>query len=454
MRRARIKLVSWESMSRIDRLRQIGVELYPARTHRTHSVRRALTSGTGSDSMVIAGRVDHMDRNTTKVILKDETGVIEVEVVESVADISSSLEVGDLIECEGQVENGRFAAAALRMLTPSLRPAPDSFNPEILKLRGAVLQFTRRFFDERHFLAVDTPTFMTTPDLTPALASFETRFRNEAGHTQLFYLQTSPEHYMKRLLVAGCERIYQICRFYRNGERYDEHHPEFTGLEWYEAYDDYHQVMKTTEEYIASLAVSLNGDITPTYQSVSIDFSRPWPRQTVRDVLLEHAHLDLNACQTLAAFSDQATRHGYEIRDDDSWDDLFHRIFVQQVEPSLPSDRPIFLTEYPAQLPSLAKFVLDDTRYVERFELYIGGLELANAFTELNDPDEQRRRFEVDRKIKQNGEGYTGGVDEALLAALEHGMPPAGGIALGLDRLMMILADVPTIDPVISFRDY
>jgi elongation factor P--beta-lysine ligase len=174
----------------------------------------------------------------------------------------------------------------------------------------------------------------------------------------------------------------------------------------------------------------------------------------VRDALLEHAHLDLNACQTLDAFSDQATRHGYEIRDDDSWDDLFHRIFIQQVEPSLPPDRPMFLTEYPAQLPSLAKYVPDDTRYVERFELYIGGLELANAFTELNDPDEQRRRFEADQKIKQNVEGYTGGVDETLLEALEHGMPPAGGIALGLDRLMMIFADVPSIDPVILFRDY
>jgi EF-P lysine aminoacylase GenX len=404
--------------------------------------------------MVIAGRVDYIDRDKTRARLKDETGVIEIEAKEDETNNKLSFGLSDLIECSGQVENGHFIATAFRLLSPSLCPAPDSINPDILKLRAQVLQYTRRFFDERDFLSVDTPTFMTTPDLTPALASFETPYRNDTGHTQPFYLQTSPEHYMKRLVAAGCERIYQICRFYRNGERYDTHHPEFTGLEWYEAYADYHQVMKTTEEYMSSLAVALNQEMRILYQDNAIDLSPPWPRQTVREIMLAYTKIDLNKCQAVDTFFDQATRLGYEVRNDDSWDDLFHRIFFQAVEPELPSDRPIFLTEYPAQLPSLARYVPDDERYVERFELYIGGLELANAFTELTDPAEQRRRFEADRKLKQDVEGYDGGIDEALLAALDYGMPPTGGIALGLDRLIMLFADTPIIDPVIPFRNF
>ena len=145
---------------------------------------------------------------------------------------------------------------------------------------------------------------------------------------------------------------------------------------------------------------------------------------------------------------------GYEVREDDNWDDLFHRVFLTAVEPALPAGRPVFLTEYPARLPSLARLVPGNTRYVERFELYMGGLELANAFTELNDPVEQRRRFEADLQVKRGREDYDGGVDEALLAALEYGMPPAGGIAFGLDRLAMLFADVRTIDPMIMFRNH
>lgn len=439
-------------MSRIDRLRQQGIDLYPARAYRTHTIKSAKEVTSEAVPVCIAGRLEHIGNDGIPIRIRDESDVIEATVKESL--LLSTFSVGDLAECKGYMEDGRLAVADLRLIVPSMRSAPDHISIDILKLRAAVLQLTRRFFDERDFLAVDTPAFMAVPDVTPALASFETTYRDEAGHMQSYYLQTSPEHYMKRLLAGGCERIYQICRFYRNGERYDAHHPEFTGLEWYEAYADYHDVMKTTEEYIASLAVALNGNTILTYQEALIDLSPPWPRQTVREAMLACAHIDLNACQTREAFFQQAHENGYETREDDTWDDLFHRIFLQKVEPAFPSNRPIFLTEYPAQLPSLARQVPDDDRYVERFELYIGGLELANAFTELTDPVEQRRRFEADRLIKQKNEQYDGGVDEALLAALEYGMPPAGGIALGLDRLIMLFADVATIDPVITFRNY
>jgi lysyl-tRNA synthetase class 2 len=258
---------------------------------------------------------------------------------------------------------------------------------------------------------------------------------------------------MKRLLALGYENIYQICRFFRDGERYATHHPEFTGLEWYQAYSDYHAVMQTTEEYITSLAISLCGDSMITYQGRTIDLNPPWTRTRVRDIIWKHAHIDLKRCNTLDGFRKSVAARDVDISDDDTWEDVFHRLFLQLIEPNLPDDRPIILTEYPAYLPSLAKCTGEDDQFVERFELYIGGLELANAFTELNDPEEQRVRFNALLPGEQ-ARGYAGGVDEAFLAALEYGMPPAGGIALGLDRLAMLLADTTSIDDVIAFRDY
>ena len=363
------------------------------------------------------------------------------------------LALNDIVACTGILQGGCLQLAGIELLAPCLDKALPTIPAPSVTLRAALLRHVRRFFDKRGFLEVDTPTLMPVPDLTPALASFQTTFEDPSGHAFPLYLQTSPEHQMKRLLAAGYNRIYQICRFYRNGERYPTHHPEFTGLEWYEAYVDYGQVMRTTEELVASFSVVLNGTCSVTYKDRVIDLSLPWPRITVREAFQTNTGMDLDLCGTVDEFRGHASELGYETREDDTWDDLFHRLFAHAVEPALPVDRPVFLMEYPANLPSLAKQKPDDKRYVERFELYIGGLELGNAFTELNDPEEQRRRFDEQRAAKREHDGYTGPVDEALLAALRFGMPPAGGIALGVDRLLMLFADASTIDGVLPFQD-
>ena len=445
-------------MSRLDRLHQLGIDLYPSRSARTHTIREAIAYGCTGEELVIAGRLISADPPAFSGVVQDATGRIEFrlspESDQSPVVLYNELIPGDIIECTGWADGTCFMVRRMGLLVPSLGACPESVPESAVTLKADVLRFTRRFFETRGFVAADTPYFMNVPDLTPAITSFETACLDASGKTRPFYLQTSPEHYMKRLLVSGYERIYQICRFFRNGERFKTHHPEFTGLEWYQAYADYNDVMRTTEEYIASLAVAVCGASSFQYQGQRIDFSPPWPRKTVRDALWEAVHIDLRQCETPDRFRHNAEMQGITVGEDDSWDDMFHRMFIQYVEPQLPADRPMFLIEYPAQLPSLARPVDGDNRFVERFELYIGGLELANAFTELNDPAEQRDRFESQRKIKQEKDGYAGGIDEAFLAALAWGMPPAGGIALGLDRLMMLFADTASIDAVIAFRDY
>ncbi|MYI98608.1 MAG: EF-P lysine aminoacylase GenX [Gemmatimonadetes bacterium] len=407
---------------------------------------------------MIAGRLIRLDPRVGSGALEDWTGTVNLVLDDpALSGMLSLVCAGDLVECAGTWENDAYTVTGLRLLAPCLRGAPGMEAAGAVRLRADILAGTRAYFESREFIAVDTPTFMTVPDLTPALSSFRTEYVDGEGGTQPLYLQTSPEHYMKRLLAAGCERIYQICRFYRNGERFDAHHPEFTGLEWYEAYADYETVMATTEDYVTTLAGTLNHGGELTYRGTTIDLRPPWPRYRVRDCFLDRSGIDLDVCDDLEKFSSAARARDYEVREDDDWDDLFHRVFLTAVEPALPADRPVFLTEYPARLPSLARRVPGNPRYVERFELYMGGLELANAFTELNDPVEQRARFEADLVVKRSKEGpdrYHGGVDEALLAALEYGMPPSGGIAFGLDRLAMLFADAETIDPVIMFRDY
>ena len=472
-------------MSRIERLHSQGIQIYPARTGRTHTVRQARESGNAGNPTVIAGRLVRLDTQARTGALEDWTGTVDLALDDpALSGMLRRIRADDLVECAGTWENDAYTVTGLRLLAPCLRSEPD---PEVaggapeseavggapesdvaggapesdvagaVRIRARLMAGTRAYFESRGFIAVDTPTFMTVPDLTPALSSFRTEYVDSEGGTRTLYLQTSPEHYMKRLLAAGCERIYQICRFYRNGERFDTHHPEFTGLEWYEAYADYETVMATTEDFVNSLAETLNHACELTYRGTTIDLRPPWPRYRVRECFLDRSGIDLDACDDLEAFASAARTSGYEVREDDDWDDLFHRVFLTAVEPALPADRPVFLTEYPARLPSLARRVPDNPRYVERFELYMGGLELANAFTELNDPVEQRARFEADLEIKRSKSGpgrYDGGVDEALLAALEYGMPPSGGIAFGLDRLAMLFADVDTIDPVIMFRDF
>jgi lysyl-tRNA synthetase, class II len=444
-------------VDRLSRLKRLGIALYPARGSRTHTIAQIYSSDQSMATPVISGRLRTLNISTGTCVVEDASGCLSLKLEEHLdaetTALLNELEEGDIVECGVRRTTEEMTLQSLRMLVPALGPLHDIVHDASLTLKSEILTHTSRFFQDHGFLNVETPHFMGVPDLTPGISSFKTTYHDPAGRTIDYYLQSSPEHYMKRLLALGYENIFQICRFFRDGERYDTHHPEFIGLEWYQAYDDYKGVMATTEEYITSMAINITGDSTINYQGQDIDLGRPWPRRRVNDMIRELTGIDLEQCTTRESLSAAVADRGVDVAGAESREDLFHRLFVDQVEPELPRDRPILLMDYPAYLPSLARSLDSDPQFVERFELYIGGLELANAFTELNDPREQRERYENLLKSERT-RGYSGGIDEQFIQALEYGMPPAGGIALGIDRLAMIFADTSKIDDVIAFRNY
>ena len=257
---------------------------------------------------------------------------------------------------------------------------------------------------------------------------------------------------MKRLLGDGWERIYQICRCFRNGERSDRHNPEFTMVEWYRAYASYEEIMEDVQALVGHVCQAVLGDRELVYNRLQIDLRPPWERLTVREAFARYAGLEDIQWRDKQDFEHRVRELGCDsVAEDDSWEDIFYKLLLEKVEPALAERGPVFLVDYPANMAALAKLKEGDDSVAERVELYIGGLELANGFTELNDPAEQHQRF-IDERQRRLEAGYPAHpLDEEFLEMLERGMPPAGGMALGIDRLVMLLADAQELDHVVAF---
>jgi lysyl-tRNA synthetase class 2 len=265
------------------------------------------------------------------------------------------------------------------------------------------------------------------------------------------YLPTSPEFAMKRLLVGGLEKIFQICPAFRDEPNSITHHPEFTLLEWYRAYADYEQIMHDTENLFEFLAVRLFGKPVLTFQGREISVKTPWPRLKVRNLFLEMTGVDLVQHSETLQLASECKRLGLPVNSEDTWDDLYFKIWLNLIEPQLPSNQAVFVTRYPASQAALSVIDTDPdgSRWARRFELYAAGIELGNAFEELTDPYEQRKRFTEDMNLRAEIYGPSfpkNPMDEGFLEALTEGMPPAGGIAIGVDRMVMLFADEPHID--------
>lgn len=291
---------------------------------------------------------------------------------------------------------------------------------ENLELRRRVMEAVRRFFTDSGFLEVETPvrTAAPAPELhIDAIASGDR------------FLQTSPELYMKRLLAAGYERIFQICKCFRGGERGNRHLPEFTMLEWYAAGADYRQLMDQTEALIRYIWREVRGSDIIRFRDNRITLESPWPRIPVEEAFRLYAAVDMRTAMT---------------------EDTFDEAVAFEIEPRLAGDRPVFLYDYPAENTPLARARSDRPDLAERFEVYIAGIEICNAFTELTDAAEQRRRFEAELSARRAAGRPVYPMPEAFLSALPQ-MPPAAGCALGLDRLMMLLAGAERIDDVVAF---
>lgn len=318
-------------------------------------------------------------------------------------------------------------------------------------MRSRVEAGIREFFGARDFLETRTPLLVPSPGMETHIRPFEVRAWAKSENEPQRFLPTSPEFAMKRLLVGGLERIFQISPAFRDEPRSPHHRPEFTMLEWYRAYAGYEEIMRDTEELVEHLAREICGKPSISFEGREISVAAPWPRLRVRDLFSEHAGVDLVAASTPEALSEECRRLGLNPSPSDTWDDLYFRIWLNVIEPRLPSDRAVLVTRYPASQAALSVIDSDPdgSRWARRFEAYAGGLELGNAFEELTDPVEQRRRFVQDMQARARAYGDEfppSPIDEGFLAALEEGMPPAGGIAMGVDRLVMLVAGESEID--------
>jgi len=449
---------------------------YPSRCKRTHRVAGVASAGiraAAAEQGFVCGRLLRLGAHS--LVIADESGAAELRL----ACEPEGVDIGDLVEISFyRGSRGECTAGGIRVLAKATQPPWGNrdfrrFTDDLkdtLRLRARLIECVRRFFAEADFLEVETPALVPSPGLELHLRSFATDYIPESGHPDAsgpcrVFLPTSPEYHMKRLLAAGYERIFQICRSFRNGESYRLHNPEFTMLEWYRAWADYTAIMEDLEALGSRMAAQVAPADSPLAgpshcipataaagRERTIDLSAPWHRITVADAFHSYAGIELPPETNADAFRREARRAGFDtIARTDTWDDVFYKVFLSAIEPKLGFGKPVFLVDYPASMAALAKRSASDPSVAERFELFIGGVEIANGFTELNDPAEQRRRFTDEFEQRRRLGAPEHPIDDRLVDALAIGMPPAGGVAVGLDRLIMLLAGKHTIADVIAF---
>ncbi|MFA0776811.1 MAG: hypothetical protein PVTTEEND_000525 [Candidatus Fervidibacter sp.] len=472
-----------DRLAKLQRWRERGIDPFAVtRFDRTHQVAeiKAQFEALQGQTVRIAGRLLALRTHgkLTFADLLDGSGKIQLmarintmgqEAYERFGD----LDVGDLIGVEGTVLKTRTGETTVEvkqfwLLAKALRPIPEKWhglkdvevryrqryldliaNPsvrEIFVQRALLLRAIRQFLDERGFMEVETPILQ--PVYGGALARPFITHHNALDMD--LYLRIAPELYLKRLLVGGFERVYEIGRNFRNEGIDARHNPEFTMLEAYQAYADYRDIMRLVEELIAFVAQSVLGTTTITYQGHTIDLTPPWRRLSLMDALKEVTGVDFLAFRN----DDERARAigrqlGLSIEPTDHWGRVLDEALKKKVVPTL--IQPTFLLDYPVEISPLAKRKPDDSTMTERFQGFIGGLEVANAFSELNDPLDQRERFEMQQRLRERGDVEAHPLDWDFVTALEYGMPPTGGLGIGIDRLMMLFTNSPSIREVILF---
>ncbi len=464
---------------KLERLREGGIEPFPhafqgvgpvAAIHDAHG---GLEAGVETDSGYrVAGRLAARRGHGKAAFLDvvDRSGRIQVHarldvLGEEAFERLLALDLGDLVGVDGTAFKSRRGELSLKatdwtLLAKSLRPPPEKFhgledvetryrrreldlmaNEEartLFILRSKVVAAVRRWLDSKGFLEVETPVLQ--PLYGGALARPFTTHHNALGRD--LYLRIATELYLKRLIVGGLERVYELGKDFRNEGLSPKHNPEFTMLEFYEAYADYKDMAAELEELVAFVAAEVG------YEG-HVDFSTPWRRVTLRDAILEETGVDVLVHRDRDVLVAAAREQGVELDATGTWPHLVDDLLSKQVEPGL--ERPTFVLDYPVELSPFAKEHRSEPGLVERFECFAGGMEFANAFTELNDPDEQRARFEDQKRLTAEGDRETQPYDEDFVRALEQGMPPTGGIGVGIDRLVMLMSGRSSIREVVLF---
>ena len=473
---------------KLARLRARGIDPYPPRVARKHSAADAVAAyerweseGSAGESpeVAVAGRVGSL-RNMGKLAfidLRDGSGRLQAmlrkdRIGDEAWDMLGDIDLGDFLTVHGgllRTRTGEITVEAqeYEIVAKALRPPPEKFHGiedveiryrqryldlmtndetrEIFRKRARIIGAIRRFLDERGFIEAETPVLQHEAG-GAAATPFVTHFR---ALDQDFYLRISLELHLKRLIVGGFDRVYEIGRLFRNEGIDRTHQPEFAMIETYEAYADYNDVARMVEEMVAAAAREVNGSLQVQFGEHDIDLTPPWRRVTLREALIERAGIDFEEFRTREKLLDELQRRGLEVDPAWSWGKLVDEARSAYVEPKL--IQPTFLLDYPKEISPLAKTKPDSPELVERFEVFVGGVELGNAYTELNDPIDQRERFEQQARLKAEGVVDVETLDEDFLVALEHGMPPTGGFGMGIDRLVMIITGQTQIREVILF---
>ena len=430
------------------------------------------------DFYSVAGRVMAI-RNTGMFIdLMDASGKIQVfshkeNLSEDQMKILKLLDIGDIVGFYGSIRRtprGELSikSTKLKLLSKSLLPLPEKFHGltdvetryrqryvdmiinenvrKTFRTRSLIIQKIREYLTKQGFLEVETP--MLHPQAGGANARPFITHHNTLDMDM--YLRIAPELYLKRLMVGGLsEKIFEINRSFRNEGIDTRHNPEFTMMELYQAYVDYNEMMALTENMIASIAQEVLGTMKIQYGENEIDLTPPWDRKTMLGSIKEATGIDFNTIFTVEDARSKAKSIGIHADDCDNWGQVVERVFEEKIEPSL--IQPVHIIDYPRDISPLAKVHRDNDRLTERFETRINGWEVANAFSELTDPIDQRMRFEAQMQAKAAGDEEAMPIDEDYICALEHGVPPMGGLGIGIDRLIMLLTNSPSIRDVIAF---
>ncbi|HEY2565910.1 MAG TPA: lysine--tRNA ligase [Acidimicrobiales bacterium] len=437
-----------------------------------------LAPGDETGSIVsVAGRL-MLNRPQGKVAfseLRDSSGAIQLFALAKTTDefeAFTRLSLGDWVGATGEVVRTRRGELSVKvskwvLLAEARRSFGDKWrgvsdvetrfrqrevdlwaNPDsraTLLLRSRVVGWLRRTLEDRGFVEVETPILHPLPG-GAAAKPFVTH--HNALDADL-YLRIAPELYLKRLVVGGFEKVFEIGRVFRNEGLSPRHNPEFTMLELYQAYADYNDLQTMVEELVAGLAVAMTGSSVLTYGGRELDLTPPWRRATLIELIREHSGLDVSMDTPIDVLRGHVAANGVEPQPSWGAGKLLLELYEKTAEPVLWG--PVLVTDFPAEVSPLARLHRHDPRLAERFEAIVAGRELMNAFSELTDPDDQRRRFEAQAAAKTAGDDEAMPIDEEYLRALEHGLPPTGGLGIGIDRLVMLLADAANIREVIAF---
>ena len=483
-----INAIIQSRLKKLEILNEKGIDPYPTDFKPTHNTKDCLNlldetekkDLEKSNDIHSAGRITAIRKMGKAVFIDilDEAGKIQLlarnnTIDDATEELIELLDIGDWLGVIGPVFRTRrneptIQVNSLKMLSKSIKPLPEKWHGlknvetryrqryldlianrdvlNIVKQRDSIVFELRKFMKELGFVEVDTPILVPIP--AGGMAHPFKTYHNALDRE--LYLRIATELYLKRMIVGGIEKVFEIGRLFRNEGIDSNHNPEFTTMESYEAYADYNDVMEMVENLFAHIVFNLKGTYEIPYGENKLNFKPPWKRINLRQSLIEKSGIDYEECSDLEVLKDKMSNIGIDVRNQLSWAGLMDKLISEKLEPDL--IQPTFLIDYPLEMSPLAKRSKDNPNIVERFEGFIAGMEVCNAFTELNDPVDQRTRFENQEKLREEfPEEERDRLDEDFLIALEHGMPPTGGVGIGIDRMVMLILNQPSIREVITF---